>query len=142
MGSGPEFFQTGMGRKFYEYDVPEIAKSLKDVSVGMAELVKALNSNSVNINEVQSANDVYVVTEHLDTNTANYCNIIGAYNNPEKAALAITERSKSNSPANQWIKSGVFVVVDTDESVPGYYSAVASQEKWCYELKVIRMPVL
>lgn len=28
MGNGPEFFQTGMGRKFYEADVPRIAGAL------------------------------------------------------------------------------------------------------------------
>ena len=27
--SGPEFFQTGMGRKFYDHDIPEIARQLK-----------------------------------------------------------------------------------------------------------------
>lgn len=26
--AGPEFWQTGMGRKFYDHDVPELTKSL------------------------------------------------------------------------------------------------------------------
>jgi hypothetical protein len=27
--SGPDFFQTGMGRKFYEHDIPELIRQLK-----------------------------------------------------------------------------------------------------------------
>jgi hypothetical protein len=30
---GPEFFQTIMGRKFYEADVPRIAKALENIAV-------------------------------------------------------------------------------------------------------------
>lgn len=30
--SGPEFFQTPMGRKFYEADVPRIAKALEKLA--------------------------------------------------------------------------------------------------------------
>lgn len=29
--SGPQFFQTIMGRKFYEGDVPQITKALKGI---------------------------------------------------------------------------------------------------------------
>lgn len=29
---GPEFFQTLMGRKFYEHDVPELVRQLKRIA--------------------------------------------------------------------------------------------------------------
>lgn len=33
--AGPEFFQTGMGRKFYESDVPRIAKALERIATAL-----------------------------------------------------------------------------------------------------------
>jgi len=30
--SGPEFFQTGMGRRFYEHDVPRMADALESIA--------------------------------------------------------------------------------------------------------------
>jgi len=30
--SGPEFFQTGMGRKFYDGDVPRIVEALQNIA--------------------------------------------------------------------------------------------------------------
>ena len=35
---GPEFFQTHMGRKFYEADVPRIAKSLESIAASLEKL--------------------------------------------------------------------------------------------------------
>ncbi len=32
---GPEFFQTGMGRKFYEADVPRIAKGIERLAAAL-----------------------------------------------------------------------------------------------------------
>lgn len=32
MSSGPQFFQTGLGRTFYEYHVPETMKAMKDIA--------------------------------------------------------------------------------------------------------------
>lgn len=29
---GPEFYQTGLGRKFYEVDFPELAKQMKRIA--------------------------------------------------------------------------------------------------------------
>jgi hypothetical protein len=37
--SGPEFFQTGMGRKFFEHDVPRIADALERLANLMQKLV-------------------------------------------------------------------------------------------------------
>lgn len=32
---GPEFFQTGMGRKFYEADVPELIKAINRLAAAV-----------------------------------------------------------------------------------------------------------
>lgn len=37
---GPEFFQTRMGRKFYEADVPRIAASLEKIAEALQKLIK------------------------------------------------------------------------------------------------------
>ncbi|MBC9786653.1 hypothetical protein H1S01_19620 [Heliobacterium chlorum] len=42
-----DFFQTGMGRKFYERDVPKIAESLATI----AEQLTRLNQNIEKLNE-------------------------------------------------------------------------------------------
>ena len=34
---GPEFFQTMMGRKFYEHDVPELIKAFNRLSEAIEE---------------------------------------------------------------------------------------------------------
>jgi len=34
---GPEFFQTMMGRKFYEADVPRVASALERIAAAMEE---------------------------------------------------------------------------------------------------------
>ncbi len=36
---GPEFFQTAMGRRFYEHDVPRIAESLEHLAAVVTALV-------------------------------------------------------------------------------------------------------
>lgn len=38
MSQGPEFFQTMMGRKFYEADVPRIAKALERIAAALESL--------------------------------------------------------------------------------------------------------
>ena len=43
--AGPEFFQTGMGRKFYERDVPMIAESLHRLAVSVQAI--ALNRDPI-----------------------------------------------------------------------------------------------
>ncbi|MBC9786522.1 hypothetical protein H1S01_18875 [Heliobacterium chlorum] len=45
-----EFYQTGMGRKFYERDVPKIAESLATI----AEQLARLNQNIEKLNENMS----------------------------------------------------------------------------------------
>ncbi|MTV47883.1 hypothetical protein GJ688_02650 [Heliobacillus mobilis] len=42
-----EFYQTGLGRKFYERDVPKIAESLATI----AEQLARLNQNIEKLNE-------------------------------------------------------------------------------------------
>lgn len=37
---GPDFFQTQMGRKFYEHDVPEIGRSLQKIAKHLEEFAK------------------------------------------------------------------------------------------------------
>jgi hypothetical protein len=37
---GPDFFQTTMGRRFYESDVPKIARSLDKLADALAEFVQ------------------------------------------------------------------------------------------------------
>ncbi|MBC9786615.1 hypothetical protein H1S01_19405 [Heliobacterium chlorum] len=46
-----EFFQTGMGRKFYERDVPKLAESLATIAEQLARLnlnIEKLNENMNN----------------------------------------------------------------------------------------------
>ncbi|MBC9786742.1 hypothetical protein H1S01_20165 [Heliobacterium chlorum] len=45
-----EFYQTGLGRKFYERDVPKIAESLATI----AEQLARLNLNIEKLNENMS----------------------------------------------------------------------------------------
>ncbi len=42
MSSGPEFFQTMMGRKFYEHDVPKIVEALLRVAVALEDVTHQL----------------------------------------------------------------------------------------------------
>lgn len=48
-----EFFQTGMGHKFYEHDVPEIARALskiaKHLETSKQDVLEALNDVVENI---------------------------------------------------------------------------------------------
>lgn len=39
---GPEFFQTGMGRRFYEHDVPRIADSLVRIAESLEKLIERI----------------------------------------------------------------------------------------------------
>lgn len=34
---GPDFFQTGMGRKFYEADVPELIKAINRLAAAVED---------------------------------------------------------------------------------------------------------
>lgn len=34
---GPEFYQTGLGRKFYEVDVPELVKQMARIAAALEE---------------------------------------------------------------------------------------------------------
>jgi hypothetical protein len=36
--SGPQFFETGMGRKFYEGTLPKIAKALERIAAALERL--------------------------------------------------------------------------------------------------------
>ena len=38
--TGPEFFQTGLGRKFYQSDVPRIASALEKIAESLQKLTK------------------------------------------------------------------------------------------------------
>lgn len=40
---GPEFFQTVMGHRFYEGDVPAIRRHLESISGALVELTAAIN---------------------------------------------------------------------------------------------------
>jgi len=55
MGNGPQFFETMMGRKFYERDVPNIAKSLDKIAVALGKGAELANKEEavlkVKINE-------------------------------------------------------------------------------------------
>lgn len=51
MGVGPEFFQTRMGQKFYEHDVPKITKTLESIA---AELKRANDLKEQELNVKQS----------------------------------------------------------------------------------------
>jgi hypothetical protein len=44
--SGPEFFQTLMGKRFYETTLPELVKQLGRVADGLERLNKNLESSS------------------------------------------------------------------------------------------------
>lgn len=44
--SGPEFFQTGMGRKFYEHDVPRIAEALERIA-DILEKMEVVHDKSI-----------------------------------------------------------------------------------------------
>ena len=37
---GPEFFQTGMGHKFYDSDVPRIVKALERIAAALEKLAE------------------------------------------------------------------------------------------------------
>ena len=41
-----QFFQTIMGRKFYEHDVPEIAKSLKRIAIALEKINEVKDNRS------------------------------------------------------------------------------------------------
>ena len=36
--TGPEFFQTGMGRKFYDGDVPRLLKALERIATALERI--------------------------------------------------------------------------------------------------------
>lgn len=40
----PEFFETGLGRVFYQRDVPSIAKSLDSIAKSLQTLIKVLEA--------------------------------------------------------------------------------------------------
>ncbi len=39
---GPEFFQTVRGTRFYDHDVPRIAKGLERIAAALEEIAKRL----------------------------------------------------------------------------------------------------
>lgn len=44
--SGPQFFETGMGRKYYEGTMPRIAKALEAIAKELEAIRKALDATS------------------------------------------------------------------------------------------------
>ena len=42
--SGPQFFETGMGRKYYEGTMPRIAKALEAIAKELEAIRKALDT--------------------------------------------------------------------------------------------------
>ena len=48
MSPGPEFFQTMMGRKFYDADVPRIANALERIATAMEMLEGQVRADSLN----------------------------------------------------------------------------------------------
>lgn len=47
---GPDFFQTGMGRKHYEHDIPELIKAVN-------RLAEAIEKNNILSTEKQDKNE-------------------------------------------------------------------------------------
>jgi hypothetical protein len=52
MGNGPEFFQTIMGRKFYEADVPRALKALERIAAALERI--AAEEYPVEVEEEES----------------------------------------------------------------------------------------
>lgn len=50
MSPGPEFFQTMMGRKFYDADVPRIANALERIATALEMLEGQVRADSLNAN--------------------------------------------------------------------------------------------
>lgn len=48
MSIGPEFFQTMMGRKFYDVDVPRIANAVERIATALEMLEGQVRANSLN----------------------------------------------------------------------------------------------
>lgn len=49
--SGPQFFQTPMGRKFYERDVPDIAKQLERIADALEKQNEADKSYNMKVGD-------------------------------------------------------------------------------------------
>ena len=43
---GPEFFQTGMGRKYYEQTMPMLVKQMELLNQNLAALTKLIQQNA------------------------------------------------------------------------------------------------
>jgi len=54
--AGPEFFQTRMGQKFYEHDVPQISEALQ----ALAKCVEPLQTIAKGLQRVPSLNPPFV----------------------------------------------------------------------------------
>lgn len=49
--SGPEFFQTGMGRKFYESDVPRSAEALERIAKALERIAAKMEADDTHTYE-------------------------------------------------------------------------------------------
>mgnify|MGYP007071674312 CR=1 FL=1 len=64
---GPEFFQTVMGHRFYEGDVPAIRRNLEAINVTLANLTDAVNRlATVEERKREDANEERVVVTRID----------------------------------------------------------------------------
>jgi len=59
----PDFFQTGMGRKFYESDVPRIASALESIVVNLEKVANPMQE----VAEVKKPEPIHATEEELES---------------------------------------------------------------------------
>ena len=62
---GPEFFQTGMGRTYYEHTMPMLVKQLAELNQNLITLTKLIEQNSETDHKHQESNRVKVLDDDM-----------------------------------------------------------------------------
>ena len=62
---GPEFFQTGMGRTYYEHTMPMLVKQLAELNQNLITLTKLIEQNSETDRQHITAKRVRVLDDDI-----------------------------------------------------------------------------
>ena len=62
---GPEFFQTGMGRQYYEQTMPMLVKQLAELNQNLITLTKLIEQNSETDRQHITAKRVRVLDDDI-----------------------------------------------------------------------------
>jgi len=62
---GPEFFQTGMGRTYYEHTMPMLVKQMELLNQNLAALTKLIQQNTEIDHKHQESNRVRVLDDDI-----------------------------------------------------------------------------